>query len=132
MCSSDLFAPVALQPSGGRVTLPAGRHRLVAEARDRRGRVGTATVRVVVRPAKPRFTRLSGPRRVSQRARAVTLRVAATFPTTLRIAGRRLAVGPRPALVRVRLRPGAAPARLLAVLASGRLRTTARITVVRR
>jgi hypothetical protein len=112
--------------------LPAGRVKLTAEARDRSGRVARRTVTIDVAPAKPRFVRLSGPRRVSLRARTVTLRVATTFPSTFVIARRRFAVGPGARSITLRLPKGRRAVEFPATLRSGPEVTTTRVTVVRR
>lgn len=123
---------VVLVRGVGAALLPAGRLRLTVEARDRSGRVARLAVPVRVAGAKPRFSRLTGPKRVRRTARSVALTVATTFPATLQVGGRRYAVGPRRQTISVRLRPGAKPVRVTARLRSGPFTTTALITVVRR
>jgi hypothetical protein len=115
-----------------KVDLPAGRRRLQLSARDRRGRVGSASVTVRVLPVAPRFVVLNAPRSISREALRLGLRVATNVTATLRIGGQRFHVGRSPRSVTVRVRPGRRPLRLRAVLSAGGPRSTAVLVVRRR
>src|SRR6185312_12382981 len=77
------------------VGLPAGRRRIVLEARDRHGRVGRSSVPITVVAVAPRVIALSRPARISRGARFVTLRLATSIPATLRLGAQHFAVGRR-------------------------------------
>jgi hypothetical protein len=95
-------------------TLPAGRVVLRLVARDRGGHQ-TVLRRVLQVIAPPvHLLRLTSPDDVRHRARAITLRIAATTTATLRVAGRRYTVGRRSRTIVVGLpsSPGAGLLRL--------------------
>lgn len=112
--------------------LAAGTHTIVLRARDRRGRVGTASTRVAVEPRPPQFTVLKAPRAVRRKARRVVLRVAAAFDSRLSVGRTRARVGRRPRKVAVRIAPGRGLLVLDLTLASGKLRSTQRLEIPRR
>jgi hypothetical protein len=113
------------------VDLPAGRRTLKLEARDRLGRVGTASLRVVIRAVPPKFVELTVPASVRRSARRLTIRVSTNLSAVLTVAGQRFLVGRRPRTIAVRVKPGAQPIRLRAVLAAGGLRNTTILAVPR-
>ncbi|MBA2357110.1 MAG: hypothetical protein H0V84_01610 [Actinobacteria bacterium] len=120
---------------GDRLNAPVltpGRRRIVLEATDALGRRSRSTVTVRVAAVKPLFRVLEAPARLSRRARRVSLRVAATVPATLTIAGRRFPVGLRVRSLALPIRPGRSPLRLSLRLVSGGKVTTARLTILRR
>ena len=110
--------------------LPAGARSVRLVARDRSG-TGSAAVRVRARATTPLFLRRA-PRPVSRRARTLTLVVAATQPSTLRVGGQRRSLGRSVRRVRVRVRPGRSPLRLRATLAAGGRSSTQYVLVPRR
>lgn len=112
--------------------LPAGRRRIVLSARDRTGRTSTAAVTVTVTATAPAVTSLRVPARLSRRARTLTLRISTLAGATL-VAGRvRAAVGPVSRALRLPVRPGAGPLRLVLTLRSGRFSARVPVTVARR
>jgi hypothetical protein len=123
---------VLLTKASGSVLLPAGRQQLTVEARDASGRVGRARVTVIVAPAAPRFTRISGPTTVRLRARKVTLRFAAAFPSVLTIAGKRTLIGPTATNVVVKLPRRGLVIRVPIRLSSGSKVLRGRVTITRR
>jgi hypothetical protein len=112
--------------------LPAGARSVRLVARDRGGRTGSATVGVKVQATTPLFLRLSVPRRLSRRARTLTLVVAATEPATLRLGTQRRSVGRRAQHISVHVRPGRGTLRLRFVLAAGGRSSTQYVAVPRR
>ena len=95
--------------TGSRVSvtgLPAGTQTIRLEVRDRLGRVGTATVQVVIRAGAPQFTVLSAPARVGRSARVVRVRVASALPGKLLVGGRSYAVDRKIRLIAVKVKPG--------------------------
>lgn len=101
--------------------LAPGRHRITAQARDRLGRTGRASVAVRVAAAAPQLTVLQPPARVSRRARTVSLQVAATFPIRLSVGSQHFAVNTRPHRIRLKVKPGRSLLRLRLILsAAGR------------
>jgi hypothetical protein len=119
---------------GPRITatgLTPGHHTIRLTARGD-GRVGTAKVKVFVAAVQPYFLRLTAPRRVSRRARHVTLRVKTNVPATLRVGSRRFPVGARLRRIVVPIRAGAGQLRVSLVLRSGGLITRTFVVVSRR
>jgi hypothetical protein len=110
------------------VGLRPGRRRIRVVARDSAGRTRSAAVTVRVLAVPPQFLTLSAPRRVSSRARSVTLRVRTNVPATLTVGGRRFPVGRRARRVRVPVFRGIKALSLLVRVRAGRF--TARRTVV--
>ncbi len=79
---------IATGPVASVVGLPAGRRvpiRLVA--RDATGRKGSARVTIRVNAAPPRILQLTTPKRVSQKAKRVVIRLRASLPSKLKITG---------------------------------------------
>lgn len=119
---------------GARITVPSlapGKRRISLTAKPRNGRPGTASVSVRVAPDLPRFTVLQAPTRVRSRARRVNIRAATTFPATLQVGKRRLAVGPRARRIGIPVRPGRSLLSLTLRLRSGRLTTAVPILIPR-
>jgi hypothetical protein len=118
------------------VGLPAGRHRVRLLARDRFGRVGSASIVVRLTAARPAFLVLRAPKSVSRSARTVSLKVASTLRARLTVRGgrgaQRFAVSRRTRTVRVRVAPGRSALALRLTLAAGGRRTPATVTVRRR
>jgi hypothetical protein len=110
--------------------LAAGRHTIRLEAREG-ARIGTASVRIVIRAVQPAFLVLAFPARISSRARTVRLRVASTVGATLTVSRQRFAVGPRALKIALRIRPGTAPLRLALALRAGRFFTRQPVTIGR-
>jgi hypothetical protein len=113
-------------------TLSAGTRSVRLVAVDRAGRAGTTTVRTRVRATTPFFLRLAAPARLSRSARAVTLTVAATQPSTLRVGGRRFRIGRGVRRIRVPVAPGRGTLRLGLVLAAGGKRSAHAVLIPRR
>jgi hypothetical protein len=111
--------------------LPAGTRVVRLVARDRAGRVGSASVGIRMQATTPLFLRLTAPARLSRRARTLRVRVASTVPATLRLGSQHHSVGPRPRGVRFRVRRGRSTLRLRFVLQAGR-RASAQYVLVRR
>jgi hypothetical protein len=120
--SGNAASVLGLHP--GNVTI-----RLVA--RDSRGRHGVRSVRVRVLAVTPRLLAAGAPRRISPRARSVTLRILASVPSRLTIGRRHFAVGRRARRVRVAVRPGAGALQLTLRLSAGRRASVARIVIPR-
>jgi hypothetical protein len=77
-----------------RASLPAGRVRLRLVARDRQGRTSTAQRSVQVQPVPLEIQRLDAPATVPRRARTLTVAIATSTASRLRIGGRTFRVGP--------------------------------------
>jgi hypothetical protein len=84
-------------------SLPRGRVTIRLVARDRLGRVSTASVRIRVRAAAPTVETLAGNRVVPAGTRSVTLRVGASAPAVLTVAGKRFRLGQKPRAIVLRL-----------------------------
>jgi hypothetical protein len=112
-------------------TLPAGRHRLTLTARDRFGRVATTAMAVTITPAAPVVTRLTIPRRVSRRARSVTIRIATLTPVTVTVGRRGVVIGRALTALRLPVRPGRKAVRIVLVLRSGRFTLPVPVIVAR-
>jgi hypothetical protein len=110
--------------------LPAGARSIRLEATDRGGRTGADSIAVRVRATAPYFVRLVAPT-IARAARSAVLTVAATQPSTLRVGGRRFAVGTRARKVRVPVGAGKAP-RLVLTLSAGGRRSQNTIVIKRR
>ncbi len=100
-------------------TLPPGARRVTLIARDRYGRTGRATVGVRIRAAAPVLLRVSGPRRLSRRARRVTIVLAAAPDAVAAIGRQRFRVGRRARRLGVKVRPGRSPLVLRVKVTSG-------------
>jgi hypothetical protein len=112
--------------------LPPGIRGVRLVATDARGRSGTATVPIRSRGSTPYLLRTGAPRSLPRTARRVTMRVVATQPALLRVAGRTVAVGPRVTAVRVPVRPGRTPLVLRLVLTAGGARGGTVLRIPRR
>lgn len=112
--------------------LPPGRAVVRLVARDANGKTAEVRRTVSIGAAEPDLTVLRAPKRLSRKARSVVLRVASSFPSTLRVAGRRVRVTPRVSSVRVAIRPGLRALRLRLVVSSGRQRASALLVINRR
>lgn len=111
--------------------LPAGRLKIVVEARDRLGRVARDSVRIRLAQATPRFTKLVAPRKISRTARTLSFRAATSVPARLRVGRRSFALGSRLTKVTVAVKPGKRALGLPLKLKAGGKRSRA-ILVVRR
>jgi hypothetical protein len=76
------------------VRLPAGRVVLRLRARDRFGRVSTATRPVTVAPVQLQLRSLAAPEHVAAKARTIKVKVTTSTAAILRAGGRKFAVGP--------------------------------------
>jgi hypothetical protein len=112
--------------------LAPGRQRLRLVATDRTGRRGTAAVTVAVAAVAPQLLELSGPKRVSRRARKIVLRLAVTTRSKLTANGHTFTVGRHVSSVTLPIRPGRTPVNLRLVLRAGGKRTTVPLTIPRR
>jgi hypothetical protein len=112
--------------------LSAGRQRLRLVATDRAGRRGTATVTVAVTGVAPQLIELGGPKKVSRRARKVTLRLAVNTRSKLTANGRAFTVGRHVSRVTLPIRPGRKAVKLRLVLRAAGKRTTVPLTLPRR
>jgi hypothetical protein len=99
--------------------LPAGHYRLTATATDSSGRKGSASVPIVVLPAKPLLRVLKAPRTISPRAQSVKIRVAAVTPVILRVGRHQSLVTRTPSTVTVSITPGRTPLSIRVILRSG-------------
>jgi hypothetical protein len=86
--------------------LPPGKVRLRLVARDRTGRAGSASVVVRVSAARPFFTTLSAPKKLSRKAGTLKLKVATNVAATLRAGGKNHAVASRTKTIRVKVKTG--------------------------
>jgi hypothetical protein len=75
-------------------------------ASDNHGRSAQALLRLRVIVPAARYLVFQAPLAVSRRARSVRIRVASSTPATFIVAGRRYAVGPRPRILTIPIRPG--------------------------
>jgi hypothetical protein len=114
------------------LTLRPGKHTIRLVARDRSGRAGQASVRVIVTPVKPAFLVLKAPKSVSRKARRVAIRAAASLPGTLAVRGRRFKIDRRTRRFRVAVKPGRRPLRLRLNLRGGGRSIRAKLTIPRR
>ncbi|MEA2443276.1 MAG: large repetitive protein, partial [Thermoleophilales bacterium] len=112
--------------------LSPGRQRLRLVATDRTGRRRTATVIVGVAGVAPQLIELGGPKKVSRRARKVTLRLAVNTRSKLAANGRVFTVGRRVSQVTLPIRPGRKAVKLRLVLRAGAKRTTVALHIPRR
>ncbi len=91
--------------------LPAGRQVIRLVARDRRGRTGSDSTVMIVRPVTPTFIFFRAPGTVSPKLKFISLRVASSVVASLRISGRgaatRLTLDRRVRLLRIRVKRGA-------------------------
>ncbi len=83
--------------------LPRGTRKLRLVARDRTGRIGTATLSVRVRAPRLRLIGLQVPAKVARKARSMKIRLHTSAPATLTAGGRRYRVGRRTVTLKVRL-----------------------------
>jgi alpha-tubulin suppressor-like RCC1 family protein len=114
---------------GTRITttaLSVGHHRVTLTARDPAGRVASASVAITILASPPVLTVLRVPKRVSRKARYLTLRVATLAPARLAVGRARASVDRRSKLIHVRISPKVRT--LLLVLRSGRYRVRVPIT----
>lgn len=105
-------------------------------ARDSRGRTGSASVRVRVLKAPPRFIRLGVPSLLPRGARRLRMRLSATIPSALRVRGKGVSggstrLGRRTRTVTLRVPRSRRPLRLRLTLTGGGARTTIPVTVAR-
>ena len=119
-------------PQAAASGLKPGRVQIRLVATDSRGLTGTARAVVRIAGAAPLLTTIKAPKRISRTARSVTLRLAASYPAPLRVAGRRLRLGSRQQSVRVPVKPGRKPLAITLRLGSGKLVSTEKVTIARR
>jgi len=112
--------------------LPPGRAVLRLVARDARGRTAEVRRTVSVGAGEPDLTVLKAPKRLSRKARSVVLRVASSFPVTLRVGATRVRVTPKLSSVRIRIRPGRRALRLRLLVSSGKQRARAQLVINRK
>ena len=117
--------------------LPAGRHRIVLEARDRSGRVGRDSVTVTLTGARPLFLALRVPSSVKKNARVVRVRVVASLASSLPVTGaggraQQFQVDRHHRTISVRLKRGSRPLNLRFALRAGRATSARTVAVARR
>ena len=116
--------------------LRAGRDRIVLQARDATGRTSRASVLVRLRPTRPVFLLVSGPHRISRKARTLRLTIVSSVTAQLvvRTAGvrvQRFAAGRERRRLTVKVHRGRATLKLTLVLGSGGLKRTLDLSVGR-
>jgi hypothetical protein len=117
--------------------LPAGRRRIRLTARDRFGRVRSASVVVRLTAARPLFLVLAGPTSVKRSARSVALKVSTSLPARLTVRGgargqQRFFVSRKKRTLHVRVLPGRKRLTLRLTLVAGGKSTPATVSVARR
>jgi streptogramin lyase len=112
--------------------LPPGAITIRLQGRDRRGRAGSATVRVRVIGVRPFFTTLVAPSNIRLRTRQLRLRVATNLAATLRIGKLSFRLTPRPRTLTVSIKPGNRALRLTLNLSEHRARATQTLAITRR
>jgi hypothetical protein len=99
--------------------LPAGHYRLTATATDSSGRKGSASVPIVVQPAKPLLRVFKVPHSISRRAKTLKIKAAAVTPVILAVGRHQFLVTRAPSTVAVPIAPGRKRLSLHVVLRSG-------------
>jgi hypothetical protein len=99
--------------------LPAGHYRLTATATDSSGRKGSASVPIVVMPAKPLLRVFKVPRTISRRAKTLKLKAAAVTPVILTVGRHQFLVTRTLSTVAVPVKPARKPLSIRLVLRSG-------------
>jgi hypothetical protein len=112
--------------------LAAGRHMIRLVVTDDRGRAGSASLVIVLTATRPTFTLLTAPKRLSRRARSITLRVATAVPALLTIGKHRYSLGPHPRSLRAGISPGRGQLNISLLLTGDGRRLTSVLTVARR
>ena len=92
--------------------LPPGAQTVRLVARDASGRTGSARQRITVKAVAPTFLHLDAPRKVSKRARAVTLTIASSLKARFTSGRTTAAVGRKAGPVRVAIKAGQAVIRV--------------------
>jgi hypothetical protein len=109
--------------------LAAGRVRITLRARGADGRVGSASVVVLVRASAPRVLSLSTPRTIPASATSMAIRLATTEPATLRVGAQHYPVSRRPRRVVIRFTRGSS--QILLTLTTRRRKTRFMIILAR-
>jgi len=99
--------------------LTAGRHRVTLTARDPDRRTGSTSVTITVAPAPPILSLLKAPKRISAKARSVTVHIATLAADTVKIGRRAVRLGRRPTALRLAVTRGRRTLALILVLRSG-------------
>jgi hypothetical protein len=99
--------------------LPAGHYRLTATATDGSGRKGSASVPIVVQPAKPLLRVLKVPRTISRRAKTLKIKAAAVTPVILAVGRHKFLVTRTLSTVSVPVKPARTALSIRLVLRSG-------------
>lgn len=92
--------------------LPPGTQRIRLVATDAHGRSSHAQLAVRILAAKPVFLVARAPSKVSATAHRIRMTVASSVPAVLRIAGVRHAIGRKPRVITIAIRPGRSTLRL--------------------
>jgi hypothetical protein len=116
----------------GAVGLLAGRHRLTLTARDSSGRKATSSVLVRLLAVQPSFKKVKAPKKVSRKARRVTLKVAASVDVPLKIGKQRFTLRRGLTTVKVGVKPGRSKLTFNLVIGSGKLTAKRTVRVARR
>lgn len=111
--------------------LAAGRRKVQFEARDGTGRVGRAIVYVRLTRVLPSFRRVAAPKRISRRAKSVTLVVGASVEVGLKIGSQHFTVSRTARNVRVKVRPGRGKLTLSLVIGTGTLSAKKTVVIAR-
>ena len=112
--------------------LAAGRQTITLEARDSSGRVGRATTTVRLTAVAPKFRKVSAPKRVSRRAKSVTLRLSTSVESTVRIGTQRFRAWSTARGLKVKVKPGRSKLKLKVRIASGKYSATRTVTITRK
>ena len=99
--------------------LPAGRYRLTATATDSSRRKGSASVPIVVQPAKPLLRVFKVPRTISRRAKTLKIKTAAVTPVILAVGRHQFLVTRTLSTVAVPVKPARKRLSIRLVLRSG-------------
>ena len=111
--------------------LPPGANRIRLIARDAAGRTAAAAITVTVAPVSLPFLKLSVPKRLSRRARALTLTASSSLPASLTIGRATAALGPRASRLRLHVAPGSSQLLLRATVTAAGTRTPFALAVSR-
>jgi hypothetical protein len=112
--------------------LAPGRQRIRLVAKDRTGRSASASTTVKVVATQPQILALSAPKRVSRKARSVTLAIAVSVRAKLKVNGRSTPVGRQVRKVKVPIKSGRGALRLRLVLSAGGRSATVPIALPRK
>ena len=90
-----------------------------------------ASISVTVTPSPPVLRSLQAPRRISAKARSLTLAIASLAPATLKVGRRHVPIDRTLRRIRILVRPGRKRLTLPLTLRSGRFTTVIPISVAR-